>query len=107
MKRFYKSEDIEERIASLEKSLNNAKAYLERGENVEGEAWFHFDDWKGNSGHPKWVKNKMIPTLEKEIVNQERILKVLESKEKDKLIHMTKVINPGNSKVYDIQEPIN
>ena len=42
---------------STEQALENAKKYIEKGINVEGTGFLHLDDWNGNSGHPKWVKN--------------------------------------------------
>lgn len=57
--------------SSTAEALENAKKYLEKGVNVEGTAFVHLDDWNGNSGHPKWVKNKLIPSLEKALVQGE------------------------------------
>lgn len=86
MKKYHKLKNIKERVKSLKKSLDNAIAYLERGQNIEGEGFVHLCDWKGNSGHPKWVKNHMMPTIEKKIIHDERIIKILEAKDKSKAL---------------------
>lgn len=71
-------------IPDLEQKIKNAEEYLKSGVNIEGQGQFHLDDWNGNSGHPKWIKNKMIPTLQKEIQQQEKKNGKLKDKKKDK-----------------------
>lgn len=71
---------------TTEEALENAKAYLEKGINVEGTGFLHLDDWHGNSGHPKWVENKLIPTLEKSLVEHERRKAKRKDKKKDREI---------------------
>lgn len=78
---------IKERLAQLQKSLSNAEKYLEKGENIEGLSWFHFDDWRGNSGHPDWVRNKMIPATKRMIIKAEKQLENIEKKIKDRNGH--------------------
>lgn len=79
-------ESIEKRIANLEKQMENAENYLKTGENIEGLDWLHLDDWAGHSGHPKWVKNHMIPSIKKRIAEQEKLIKKIESNNKEKKI---------------------
>ncbi len=65
---------IQEQIEHLRRNLENAERYLERGENVESVSFLHFADWRGNSGHPDWIRNKMIPTTKRAIARKEDIL---------------------------------
>ncbi len=88
-------EIIEKRIESKEKRIENAERYLEKGINIEGVAAFHLDDWKGHSGHPKWVRNKMIPFLKQSIKRQEKLIDQLENKEKDRKITERRSNNAG------------
>lgn len=71
---------------STEQALENAKKYLEKGINIEGTGFVHLDDWNGNSGHPKWVKNKLIPSLEKAINLGEKRKAKRKDIEKDRAI---------------------
>jgi len=77
---------IEERLESVEQRLANAKEYLARNINVEGSGWLHFDDWRGKSGHPSWMKNHMIPVTMKYRAKKERALRSIASKAKDKYV---------------------
>jgi len=81
-----RDKSIENRIKRIERTIGRAQAYLERGENIEGSAWLHFDDWKGNSGHPDWVEHKLIPSLYKMRAEAERNLRDWGRKQKDKMI---------------------
>ena len=47
-----KKRKIQERLEAIDQRLANAEDYVAKGENVEGSAFLHFDDWKGKSGHP-------------------------------------------------------
>lgn len=71
---------------STEQALENAKKYVEKGVNIEGKGFLHFDDWNGTSGHPKWVKNKLIPTLEKTLSQREKKRDKRKDKAKDRAI---------------------
>jgi hypothetical protein len=75
---------IEEQIESLEERLGNAEEYVARGVNREGRSWLHMDDWRGRSGHPLWMRNKMIPSVLRAIARKNKALEHIERKEKDK-----------------------
>lgn len=75
---------IEEQLARMEKRLANAEAYIAKGVNVEGSAFLHFDDWKGNSGHPLWMKNVMIPATIRAQAKKEKALDAITNKEREK-----------------------
>lgn len=79
---------IEEKIAAIEEGLLNARAYLRRGLNVEGSSFLHFSDWKGHSGHPLWVQNHMIPVLLRSRARQEKKLRTLADRAKDKRLSL-------------------
>lgn len=81
----YKRRKIKDRLNSLERDLANAKAYLERGVNVEGFAWLHTDDWQGKSGHPLWIENHMIRALKRRRVKEENALQTLNNKRRERL----------------------
>lgn len=73
-------------MISTEQALENAKKYIEKGVNVEGTGFLHLDDWNGNSGHPKWVQNKLIPTLEKALAEGEKRQSKRKDRKKDRQI---------------------
>jgi hypothetical protein len=75
---------IEEQLEVIEQRLANAEDYVARNENVEGKSFLHFDDWKGKSGHPLWMKNFMIPTTKKARAKKEKALDAIDRKNKDK-----------------------
>ncbi len=75
---------IEEQLEKIGERLANAEDYVARNVNVEGSTWLHLGDWQGKSGHPLWMKNYMIPTLMKLRARQEKALKNIGSKNKDK-----------------------
>lgn len=77
-----KSRQIQNRIEEFDQRLANAEAYLSRGENIEGTGFLHFDDWKGNSGHPLWIRNVMIPRTTKKRAQLERTLESIAEKER-------------------------
>lgn len=81
-----KQRRIEEELAKIDERLANAEAYLARGVNVEGTAFLHFDDWKGNSGHPKWMENFMIPATKRGRAKKEKALERIANKEREKRI---------------------
>lgn len=71
-------------IGDTDRTLAAARAYLARGVNVRGSAFLHFDDWQGRSGHPLWMRNHMIPSLERRRAEAERTLERIERKETEK-----------------------
>ena len=72
-----KTRKIEEQLERIEKRLADAEEYIGQNVNVEGSSWLHFDDWKGKSGHPLWMKNFMIPTTKKARVRKEMALEMI------------------------------
>jgi hypothetical protein len=56
-----KLQHVEEQLERLENRLANAREYVANNVNVRGTSWLHFEDWKGKSGHPAWMKNYMMP----------------------------------------------
>jgi len=81
-----KKDQIEERIRMKEKRLAKGEEYVARNVNVEGVSFLHFDDWRGESGHPLWMKNFMIPATKKAIAKNEKVLETIDKKNKDKSI---------------------
>jgi hypothetical protein len=81
---------IEKRLAEGEKRLANAEKYVARNLNVESSSWYHFADWWGNSGHPLWMKNHMIPTVKKVRAQLEQALDRIHQKAKDKKLILRK-----------------
>jgi hypothetical protein len=72
---------IEERLESMDRDLANAEAYIERGANVRSSSPLHLEDWAGQSGHPLWMKNHMVPQTKKAQVKQEKVLDRIEARE--------------------------
>jgi hypothetical protein len=81
---------IEEKLAGIEGRLVAAREYLQRGVNVKSSSFLHFGDWKGHSGHPLWVQNHMIPVLLRSRTRQEKKLRTLEDRAKDKQLSSRK-----------------
>lgn len=81
-----KKRKIQEQIQTLERHLAAAEDYVARKANVRSVSAFHLGDWKGNSGHPLWMKNHMIPTTQRTLAEKERILDRIDSKTKAKQI---------------------
>lgn len=77
-----KRKRIEEQLDMIEKHLANAEAYAARGVNVEGSPFLHLDDWRGQSGHPSWMRNVMIPATIKRREKKEKALERIEDKAK-------------------------
>jgi hypothetical protein len=86
---------IENKISRLQKVLERAEKYVERGINVEGSHPLHLGDWSGNSGHPEWMKNHMIPATKRMIAEQEKVLKRLRAEGKDR--HITERRNASQN----------
>ena len=79
-----KTRKIKERLETIEKHLANAEEYIERNENVRSSSQFHLLDWNGKSGHPLWIRNRMIPSTKKARARAEKALETIVSKEKAK-----------------------
>ena len=79
-----KRKNIEEQLRMIEKHLVNAEEYVAQNVNVEGTSWLHFEDWRGKSGHPVWMRNFMIPATIKQRAKKERALDKIDNKTKDK-----------------------
>ena len=77
-----KTRKIKERIKMMDKNLSNAEKYIARNANVESKSLFHLQDWKGESGHPIWMKNHMIPTTKKARAKAEKALERIIAREK-------------------------
>ncbi|GMW02341.1 MAG: hypothetical protein AMXMBFR84_34770 [Candidatus Hydrogenedentota bacterium] len=86
-----KKQHIEEEIEYIDRRLANAESYLAQGVNIEGQdALFHLDDWSGNSGHPLWMKNHMIPVTERYKARKLKALESIDAKDKAKRIALRK-----------------
>src|SRR5437773_593408 len=79
-----KRKRIREQLQFIEERLLNAEEYVARNVNVEGSSWLHFGDWRGNSGHPLWMKNFMIPTMMKLRARKEKALDTIDDRAKGK-----------------------
>ena len=88
-----KKQSIEEQLEMIEKRLANAQEYLARNVNIEGSPWLHFDDFRGQSGHPSWIRNFMMPTMKKLRARKEKALRSIDRKTKDK--NLTKRKHPS------------
>src|SRR5262249_17467347 len=78
-----KRHQIQEQLQNIEERLRNAEDYVAQNVNVEGSSWLHFDDWRGKSGHPSWMRNFMIPTMMKHRARKEKALENIDKKAKD------------------------
>lgn len=83
-----KRRKIVEQLAQIYKCLANAEEYVAKNVNVESSSFLHFGDWWGNSGHPKWMKNFMIPATLKARASKEKVLESLANKAKEKSVSM-------------------
>lgn len=79
-----KMQMIEEQIARLGIRLANADKYVARNVNVESVSFLHFADWKGQSGHPSWMRNHMIPATKKACNRKAKALARIEHDAKEK-----------------------
>lgn len=89
-KPYMKARKIKEQIRKMEAYLANAEQYLTQNVNIEGVSFLHFDDWKGRSGHPAWVRNVMIPSTKEGISKMEKTLDIVYKKRKDKSVSRRK-----------------
>ena len=85
-----KKRQIEEQLEMIDRRLINAETYVIKGVNVEGSAFLHFDDWKGSSGHPLWMRKFMIPTTERIRAKKEMALETITNKERKKHLKQRK-----------------
>jgi hypothetical protein len=79
-----KAQKIRERLEMLERDLANAEAYIARNVNVRRGSLFHLGDWRGNSGHPLWMKNHMVPCTKRTRARIERTLERITTREEEK-----------------------
>ena len=79
-----KKRKIEEQLSKVEKHLANAQNYISKNVNVESSSFLHFSDWRGQSGHPAWMRNFMMPTVMKYRARKEKALRTLDAKAKGK-----------------------
>jgi hypothetical protein len=79
-----KRQKIQERLERAEQHLRNAEEYVAGGKNVESSSFLHLKDWEGKSGHPLWMKNFMIPTIERWRARKQKALERIVAKEKEK-----------------------
>jgi hypothetical protein len=79
-----KRERIEEQLRFIDERLSNAEGYVAKNVNIQGSSWLHFDDWRGKSGHPLWMKRFMIPALMKHRARTEKALETLDHRARDK-----------------------
>jgi len=91
-----KQKKINEKLKVIEKHLAAAEDYVAKNVNVRGTAsWLHLGDWKGKSGHPLWMKNHMIPSIERVRAKKERALEMIDMKGKQKSLKERK--RPSNA----------
>ena len=81
-----KNKKIKEQVQRIDESLANAETYIACNVNVKGTTFLHFGDWKGNSGHPAWMKNVMIPAWMRQRARKEKALETIDNRTKDKNI---------------------
>ena len=79
-----KKRKTQERLKKGEQYLRNAEAYVARNVNVESTSFCHFSDWKGQSGHPLWMKNYAIPAMKRALARFEKRLDRIAARQKDK-----------------------
>jgi hypothetical protein len=79
-----KTRKIKEQLDVIEKRLANAEAYIAKNVNVEGASFLHFDDWKGKSGHPLWMKNFMIPSTKRGRARKEKAVERIRRENKSR-----------------------
>lgn len=82
-----KIQQIEEQLARIDARLEKARKYVARGVNVRGQALLHFDDWQGNSGHPSWMENVLIPAIKRGRARKEKALRDIKDKAKRLAVH--------------------
>jgi hypothetical protein len=90
-----KQRRIEERLESIGRDLANAAAYIEKGVNVRSSSPLHLLDWKGQSGHPLWMKNHMVPRNRKEQAKLETALERIAAREHDRRSHRRRPTRGG------------
>jgi hypothetical protein len=81
---------IEAQLEAIDQRLDNARKYLAKNVNVRSKSNLHFEDWRGNSGHPLWMKNFMIPATTRGRARKAKALRDIEDKAKDKRLTLRK-----------------
>ena len=79
-----KERKIKESLEKLNRNLVAAEHYIARNVNVRAYDWLHLSDWKGKSGHPLWMKNRMIPSVKRMMTESERALEKIATKTKER-----------------------
>lgn len=79
-----KQRTIQEQLTRIDQRLRDAEEYVARNQNVESSSWLHLKDWEGNSGHPLWMKNFMIPATKRARARKEEALERITTKDKEK-----------------------
>jgi len=79
-----KNATLQQKLELVEQRLRNAEEYVARGENVVSDSFLHIKDWDGKSGHPKWMKNYMIPSAKKARARMEKAVERIAVREKEK-----------------------
>lgn len=82
---------IEEHLTNVEAWLANAEAYVAKNVNIKGKSRFYTGDWKGQSGHPSWMRNVMIPAWTRHRAKQERTLEAIAKRAKARELRQRKV----------------
>lgn len=91
-----KLQQIDQKLELIDAKLADAREYVARNLNVRGKGFLHFDDWRGNSGHPKWMKNFMIPATTRGRARKAKALRDIEDEAKDKRVSMRRRIYARN-----------
>jgi hypothetical protein len=84
MEQVVKRRSIKQQLEAIDKRLTDAEKYVAQNVNVKGASFLHLSDWDGQSGHPLWMKNVMIPTTKKVRAKKEKTLEDIIKKNKGK-----------------------
>jgi hypothetical protein len=76
----YDTRKIRRKIDTLETELAAGARYALRG--VNRRAGPCVQDWKGNTGHPLWMRNHMIPVKRRVRAQLDRALDTIATKER-------------------------
>ena len=82
--RLWEKQQIYEQLKTIDQRLAAAQQYVARNRNVRSSSYIHFSDWNGNSGHPLWMANVMMPTLMRARDQREKRLRAIVRKAKDR-----------------------
>src|SRR5262245_7189662 len=92
---------IQEKLELVERRLAAADEYVARNVNIESNSFLHFSDWNGNSGHPKWMKNYMIPRAKRAQATMEKNLEQIRIKRKRQRLHKRRCSSRGDDSGTD------